>query len=78
MNSKDSILFMFRYVIDVQVDWCRKKILIQRKYILKEKQHILSGTNVDEIAKGQRGLEDRLRIWPNRKVSCPLFLSGQP
>ena len=78
MNSKDSLLFMFKYVINVQVDWCQKKILVQRKYILKEKQHILSGTNVDGIAKGQRGLEDRRRIWPNRKVSRPLFLSGQP
>lgn len=62
MNSKDSVLFMFRFVIDVQMDWCWKKILVQRKYILKEKQYILSGKNIDEIAKGQRGSEDRLRI----------------
>lgn len=54
------------------------KILVQIKYILKEKQHILSSTNIDVIAKGQRGLGDRLRIWPNGKVSQPLFLSGQP
>lgn len=78
INSKDSILFMFWYVIDVEVNWGQKKILVQRKYILKEKQHVLSGTNIDRIAKGQRGLEDRLRIWPNRKVSHALFLSGQP
>lgn len=25
MNSKDSILFMFRHDIDVQVDWCWKE-----------------------------------------------------
>lgn len=62
MNSKGSVLFMFRYVIDVQMDWCQKKILVQRKYILKEKQYIFSGKNIDGIAKGQRGSEDRLRI----------------
>lgn len=60
------------------MDWCRKKIVVQRKYLLKEKQHIVSGTNAVGIAKGQRGLEDRLRIRPNRKVSRALFLSGQP
>lgn len=40
MNSKDTILFMFMYVIGVQVDGCQKKILVQRRYILKEKQEI--------------------------------------
>lgn len=64
---------MFRYVLDVQVDWYWKKILVQRKYVLKEKQHILSDRNVDGIAKGQKGLEDSLRIWPNRKVSIVLY-----
>lgn len=77
MNSKDSISFKFRYVIDVEVNWGQKKILVQRTYILQEKEHILSGTNTDGIAKGQRGLEDGLRIWPNRNLSHPLFLSGQ-
>lgn len=64
---------MFRYVLDVQVDWYWKKILVQRKYVLKEKQHILSDRNVDGIAKGQKGLEDSLRTWPNRKVSIVLY-----
>lgn len=68
---------MFRYVTDVQVDRCLKEILVKRKHILQEKQDILSGTNVDWTAKRQRGLEDGLRIWPNRKVSHPLFLSEQ-
>lgn len=78
MNPKDSIFFMFRYVIDVEMNWSQKKFLVQRKHILKEKQHILSGTNTDGIPKEQRGLKDELRICPNKRVSHPLFLSGQP
>lgn len=57
-------------------DSCSKEIHFKGE--TRDLKEILSGTNVDGISKGQRGLEDRLRIRPNRKVSRPLFLSGQP